>query len=101
MTMKMGRRDLLKTLGVTTVAATFGQTLPAVALAQATAQPTTKEQAPERLLQAEPAVSLNADGEATLEWETVVPTQGATIYLGLPNDSMCGPTSIDLPRACW
>jgi Calcineurin-like phosphoesterase len=88
--MKVHRRDLLKTLGSTTVAATLAQYLPEIAEAQAAspAPAPAREQAPERLLQAEPLLSLSAEGEATLEWETVVPTQGATIYLGLPNDEI-------------
>ncbi|HEY6305018.1 MAG TPA: metallophosphoesterase [Candidatus Angelobacter sp.] len=88
--MKMDRRDLLKTLGSTTVAATLAGILPEVALAQAAAAAGGQERqrAPERILQSEPVLSLNAAGEATLEWETVVPTQGATIYLGIPNDEI-------------
>jgi hypothetical protein len=88
--MNMDRRDLLKTLGSTTVAATLSGILPEAALAQATgaAGNQDRQRAPERLLQSEPVVSLGADGEATVEWETVVPTQGATIYLGIPNDEI-------------
>jgi Calcineurin-like phosphoesterase len=88
--MKMDRRDLLKTLGSTTVAATLAGILPEVALAQAAAAAggQQRQQAPERILQSEPVLSLNAAGEATLDWETVVPTQGATIYLGIPNDEI-------------
>lgn len=88
--MKVRRRDILKTLGSGTVAATLAHVLPDVATAQtATASPASAlDRAPERLLQAEPVLALNTDGEATLEWETVVATQGATIYLGLPNDEI-------------
>jgi hypothetical protein len=90
--MKMDRRDLLKTLGSTTVAATLKGFLPELAQAQAqtaaTANREERQQAPERILQSEPVLSLVADGVATLEWETVVPTQGATIYLGIPNDEI-------------
>jgi hypothetical protein len=87
--MKMDRRDLLKTLGSTTVAATLAGVLPEAAPAQATAAASAgRQRAPERLLESETVVSLSAAGEATLEWETVVPTQGATIYLGIPNDEI-------------
>ena len=91
--MKMDRRDVLKTLGSTTVAAAVAGMMPEVAWAQAVARPQDRQRAPERLLQSEPVVSLNPEGEATLEWETVVPTQGATIYLGIPNDEI----SLDWP----
>src|SRR5215472_14661698 len=90
--MKIHRRDVLKTLGTTTVAATVAGLLPEALRSQTPASQTpagpASEQAPERLLQSEPTVSLNPQGEATLEWETVVPTQGATIYLGIPNDEI-------------
>src|SRR5215470_391572 len=89
--MKIHRRDVLKTLGTTTVAATVAGLLPEALRSQTPASQTAgtaTEQAPERLLQSEPTVSLNPAGEATLEWETVVPTQGATIYLGIPNDEI-------------
>ena len=85
--MKMRRRDVLKTLGSGTVAATLTQILPDFASSQV-ATATAKEQAPERLLQSEPVLSLDSDGTATLEWETVVPTQGATVYVGLPDDEV-------------
>ena len=43
---------------------------------------------PERLLDSEPVVTVSPEGDATINWKTVVPTQGATIYLGLPNDEI-------------
>jgi 3',5'-cyclic AMP phosphodiesterase CpdA len=91
--MKIHRRDVLKTLGTTTVAATVAGLLPEAlcsqtAISQPPAAAAAREQAPERLLQSEPTVSLSAEGDATLEWETVVPTQGATIYLGIPNEEI-------------
>jgi hypothetical protein len=86
--MKIDRRDLLKTLGSTTVAASLSGILPEVAPAQTAAPTSGKQHAPERLLQSEPHLTLNSNGEATLEWETVVPTQGAILYLGIPNDEV-------------
>ncbi len=94
--MKMDRRELLKTLGSTTVAATLAGILPEVTLAQAAAPARDRQQAPERLLQSEPVLALSPEGEATLEWETVVPTQGAAIYLGIPNERRDCPGLADL-----
>jgi len=47
-----------------------------------------RENSPERLIAAEPEIKVNPDGTAILTWKTVVPTQGATVYLGLPNDEL-------------
>jgi hypothetical protein len=47
-----------------------------------------QEQAPERLIASEPEITIDAEGNATLVWTTVVPTQGATVYLGVPNDEV-------------
>src|SRR5260370_2582739 len=46
------------------------------------------QRAPERLLQSEPVVTLDAEGAVTIAWETVIPTQGGTIYVGVPNDEI-------------
>jgi hypothetical protein len=83
------------------VATAFAGALPEVMLPQTTAPQTkalegqqkqqstsTIERAPERLLQSEPVVTLSPEGDATIEWETVVPTQGGTIYMGVPNDDI-------------
>jgi hypothetical protein len=42
----------------------------------------------ERLIAAEPELTLNPEGELTIAWKTVVPTQGATVYIGVPNDEV-------------
>jgi Calcineurin-like phosphoesterase len=96
--MTIDRRDLLKAIGSSAVASALAGALPEQALSQnigagREAQHTQPyasriERAPERLLQSEPVVTLSPEGEATIEWETVVPTQGGTIYLGLPNDDI-------------
>ena len=91
------RRDLLKAL--TTAAAavtldgivaeeTISQTAPASQSHGAESPGTSLDRAPERLLQAEPVVSLDPQGSATIAWETVIPTQGGTIYVGMPNDEI-------------
>lgn len=41
--------------------------------------------APLRLITAEPRLTVAADGSASLRWGTVTPTQGGTVYLGLPS----------------
>src|SRR5260370_6260666 len=98
-TMTIDRRDLLKVIGSSAVATAFASSLPEEMLPQTKAaaaqEPRSKdasrspiERAPERLLQSEPVVTLNPDGEATIEWETVIPTQGGTIYIGVPNDEI-------------
>jgi 3',5'-cyclic AMP phosphodiesterase CpdA len=95
--MSIDRRELLKVLGSTAAAATLEELFPEAALPQsgATAQSPEKpaarspiERAPERLLQSEPGVMVNAEGMITVTWETVIPTQGGTIYLGVPNDEV-------------
>jgi len=96
--MTIDRRDLLKVIGSSAVATAFASSLPEEMLPQAKAaaqEPRSKdasrspiERAPERLLQSEPEVTLNPDGEAKIEWETVIPTQGGTIYIGVPNDEI-------------
>ena len=99
--MTIDRRDLLKAISSSAVATAFAGALPEVMLPQTTAPQTkelegqqkqqstsTIERAPERLLQSEPVVTLSPEGDATIEWETVVPTQGGTIYMGVPNDDI-------------
>src|SRR5579872_403861 len=94
----MKRREALKLLaGATTAAVSstarpvlgYGQDLPTpVDLNKRPPVPTVgalQENAPEQLLAAEPEIAINHEGEATIAWTTVVPTQGATVYLGLPN----------------
>ena len=96
--MSIDRRDLLKALSTTTLAAALEGVWGEEALPQANAatqagqraeiSKSPVERAPERLLQAEPVVTLEPGGEATIEWETVIPTQGGTLYVGLPNDEV-------------
>lgn len=94
--MTIDRRDLLKVIGSSAVATALTGALPENMLPQTTAldreqQHSSRsaiERAPERLLQSEPVVTLSPEGEATIEWETVVPTQGGTIYVGVPNDEI-------------
>jgi hypothetical protein len=96
--MTIHRRDVLKAIGSSAVASALAGALPDQGLSQNTGadqdrqhtQPSASriERAPERLLQSEPVVTLSPEGEATIEWETVVPTQGGTIYIGVPNDEI-------------
>ena len=96
--MTIDRRDLLKLIGSGAVASALAGALPEDMLSQRTTQVqegaaqaasgSPIERAPERLLQSEPVVTLSPEGEATIEWETVVPTQGGTIYIGVPNDEI-------------
>lgn len=94
--MTIDRRDLLKAMGSSAVASVLAGALPEPGTAQNTAADrqgqhipgSPIERAPERLLQSEPSVTLNAEGEATIEWETIVPTRGGTIYMGVPNDEI-------------
>lgn len=95
--MTIDRRDLLKAISSSAAAATLAGVLPDEILPGTAAQDqegqtqssaSRIELAPERLLQGEPSVTLQAEGEATIAWETVRPTQGGTIYLGVPNDEI-------------
>jgi calcineurin-like phosphoesterase family protein len=98
--MNIDRRDLLKLIGSGTVAGAFLGVLPEETLSQtrtasqgqeqhsADLSKSAMERAPERLLQSEPVVTLNSEGEAKIEWGTVPPTQGGTIYVGVPNDEI-------------
>jgi Calcineurin-like phosphoesterase len=94
--MTIDRRDLLKAIGSSAVASALAGALPEPGLSQSTGADQQRqhvpgspiERAPERLLQSEPVVTLSPEGEATIEWETVVPTQGGTIYIGVPNDEI-------------
>src|SRR5690349_9724905 len=94
------RRDLLKLIGSSTAASALAGVFPERVRSQARAAGQQQEQhspdssrsaierAPERLLQSEPVVSLNPAGEAKIEWDTVIPTQGGSIYVGVPNDEI-------------
>lgn len=95
--MTIDRRDLLKLVGSSAAATALAGALPKESPSHAQtvsgALPSKDasgsiERAPERLLQSEPMVTLNAEGEAKIEWETVVPAQGGTIYIGVPNDEI-------------
>jgi hypothetical protein len=94
--MTIDRRDLLKAIGSGAVASALAGALPEHGLSQSTGADQQRqhtpgspiERAPERLLQSEPVATLSPEGEATIEWETVVPTQRGTIYIGVPNDEI-------------
>ena len=96
--MAIDRRDLLKALSSTTVAAALDGVWAEGVLSQEKAagqdgrrpevSKSPVERAPERLLQSEPVVTLEPSGEATIECETVIPTQSGTLYLGLPNEEI-------------
>ena len=95
--MSIDRRDLLKVFSTAAAGAALDGLMVEEMLPQATA-PAPREQAtpgksaperaPERLLQSEPQVSLDPGGSAIIAWETVIPTQGGTIYIGVPNDEV-------------
>jgi hypothetical protein len=91
----MNRRDALKLLTGAATTALSTTTLPVLAQSvdpgkrpAIPAGQTPQEHAPERLLASEPEIKINPEGEATILWTTVVPTQGATIYLGVPNNEV-------------
>ena len=99
--MSIDRRDLLKVFSTAAAGAALDGLLAEEMLPQATAPAAHDqaalarsapepglERAPERLLQSEPQVGLDAAGSATIAWETVIPTQGGTIYIGVPNDEI-------------
>jgi len=94
--MTIDRRDLLKAIGSGAVASALAGALPEPGLSQSTGADQQRqnvpgspiERAPERLLQSDPVVTLSPEGDAMIEWETVVPTQGGTIYIGVPNDEI-------------
>jgi hypothetical protein len=94
--MTIDRRDLLKAIGSSAVASALAGALPEPGLSQSTGADQQRqrvpgspiERAPERLLQSDPVVTLSPEGDATIEWETVVPTQGGAIYIGVPNDEI-------------
>jgi len=94
--MTIDRRDLLKAIGSGAVASALAGALPEPGLSQSTGADQQRqhvpgspiERAPERLLQSDPVVTLSPEGDATIEWETVVPMQGGTIYIGVPNDEI-------------
>ena len=96
--MTIDRRDLLKVISSSAMAAALSNVLMEESLPQTTAVDEERqhaglsgspiERAPERLLQSEPLVTLDAEGSATIAWETVIPTQGGTIYVGVPNDEI-------------
>lgn len=95
--MQIDRRDLLKVVFGSTAVATaigagaaegdFPQTAD-VHNAAAVPVPQGLIENPERLLDSEPIVTISPEGDATIQWKTVVATQGATIYLGLPNEEI-------------
>jgi hypothetical protein len=96
--MTIDRRDLLKVISSSAMAVVVGGVLPEEMLPQLTAVDQERQnaglsgsmvqRAPERLLQSEPVVTLDAEGTATIAWETVIPAQGGTIYVGVPNDEI-------------
>jgi 3',5'-cyclic AMP phosphodiesterase CpdA len=101
--MNIDRRNLLKAISSSAAATALVGALPEKVLPQTIAPQTTVldrkqkpsepsrspiERAPERLLQADPVVTLSPEGAATIEWETVIATQGGTVYVGVPNDEI-------------
>ena len=94
----MRRRDVLKLMSSAVIAAAPG--FEAAAQDQHAPVDITKppmppvgmsprENSPERLLAAEPVLKINPEGDAAvLTFKTVVPTQGAIVYLGVPNDEV-------------
>jgi hypothetical protein len=94
--MQLDRRDLLKAFRSTALATAMGTQVAKAASPQtadiqepaAVALPQGQIENPERLLDSEPIVTISPEGDATIAWRTVVATQGATIYLGLPNDEI-------------
>ena len=94
--MPMDRRDLLKALGSSALGTAIPAEVAEAPFSQAAevleppAAPLSQAQIenPERLLDSEPAVEITPDGDATIRWKTVVATQGATIYLGMPNQEI-------------
>src|SRR5438445_344809 len=96
--MTIDRRDLLKVISSSAMAAAVGGVLPEEMLPQLTAVDQERQnaglsgslvqRAPERSRQWEPGVTMDAEGTATIAWETVIPAQGGTIYVGVPNDEI-------------
>ena len=94
--MPINRRGLLQAFGSAALAAAANAAAANAPLAQAVeghsgaAVPLVQLfiENPERLLDSEPTITISPEGDATIKWKTVVPTQGATIYLGLPNDEI-------------
>lgn len=99
--MSIDRRGLLKVFSTAAAGAALDVLVAEGRLAAATtpapgeqAAPATPapgkgpERAPERLLQSEPQVTPDSGGSAIISWETVIPTQGGTIYIGVPNDEI-------------
>src|SRR5256712_13701153 len=96
--MTIDRRDLLRVISSSAMAAALSNVLMEESLPQTTAVDEERqhaglsgspiERAPERLLQSEPLVTLDAEGSATIAWETVIPAQAGTIYVGVPNDEI-------------
>jgi Calcineurin-like phosphoesterase len=97
------RRDLIQAIAATTSILAIGtiipgwrkvfarELIPAPALPPANLKPVTYPNSPPvdnsglRILASEPTVTMTPDGKATISWQTVAPTQGGNIYLGIPD----------------
>jgi 3',5'-cyclic AMP phosphodiesterase CpdA len=100
----MNRRNLLQAIAATTSIVAIGSMIPGwlKVLAKqpqsaSPANPPTKlkpvtypnspptDSSGLRILASEPTVEIAADGKATISWQTVAPTQGGSIYIGIPD----------------
>jgi Calcineurin-like phosphoesterase len=99
----MKRRDLIQAIAATTSIVAIGTMIPGwrkVFAKQPTSTPASSpsnlkpviypNSAPTdssglRMLASEPTIAIAPDGQATISWQTVAPTQGGSIYIGIPD----------------
>jgi hypothetical protein len=99
----MKRRDLIQSIVATTAIVAIGTIIPgwrkvfakqpnsAPAIPPSNLKPVTYPNSPPmessglRILANEPTVTITPEGQATISWQTVAPTQGGSIYIGIPD----------------
>ncbi len=99
----MKRRDLIQAIAATTSIFAIGtiipgwrkvfakQPSPERAIPASNLKPVTYPNSPKkdssglRILASEPTVTITPEGQAAISWQTVAPTQGGNIYIGIPD----------------
>ncbi len=99
----MKRRDLIQAIAAMTSIVAIGTIIPgwrkafakqpssSPAIPSTNLKPVTYPNSPPtdssglRILASEPTVTIAPDGQAIISWQTVAPTQGGSIYIGIPD----------------
>ncbi len=99
----MNRRNLIQSIAATTSIIAIGSIIPGwrkvfakqpspeKVLPVTNLKPVTYPNSPQvnnsglRILASEPTVAISPEGQATISWQTIAPTQGGSLYIGIPD----------------